>query len=100
PESLSYAMQEMDPSAELVAAVTTGNVAAAADCLNRHPELQSRLDDALPGLSFDGTLLLAAVGRRNEAMIDFLLGRGANINQRSHWWAGGLGGLDADHGLA
>ena len=99
-ESLTQVMQEIDPSAELVAAVTSDNVAAAADCLNRHPELQSRLDAALPGLPFHGTLLLAAVWRRNEAMIDFLLGRGANINQRSHWWAGGFGVLDDDHGLA
>ena len=33
-------------------------------------------------------------------MIELLLAHGANINQRSHWWAGGFGVLDDDHGLA
>lgn len=31
---------------------------------------------------------------------DLLLQAGASINARSHWWAGGFGVLDNDHGLA
>jgi ankyrin repeat protein len=89
----------VDPVREIVAAVEADDVARAATCLDRHPELCARLNDALPGLPFDGTLLLAAVSRRNRVMIDLLLQRGADINQRSHWWAGGFGVLDGDHDL-
>lgn len=89
----------MDPAHEIVAAVKAGDVPRAATCLDHHPELTTRLNDALPGLPFDGTLLLAAVSRQNRPMIDLLLERGADINQRSHWWAGGFGVLDSDHEL-
>jgi ankyrin repeat protein len=88
------------PVEVLVAAVTADDVGAATECLKHHPELRARLDDPLPGLPFDSTVLLAAVSRRNVQMIELLLAHGANINQRSHWWAGGFGVLDGDHGLA
>lgn len=90
----------MDPSQALVDAVTSDDLGAAADCLKHYPELRAQLDDPLPGLPFDSTVLLAAVWRRNIPMIELLLANGANINQRSHWWAGGFGVLDDDHGLA
>jgi ankyrin repeat protein len=88
------------PVETLVAAVASDDVATATECLKQHPELRARLDDPLPGLPFDSTVLLAAVWRRNIPMIELLLAHGANINQRSHWWAGGFGVLDDDHGLA
>jgi ankyrin repeat protein len=90
----------MDPVQEIVAAVKNNDVSQAATCLARHPDLRAHLDDSLPGLSFDGTLLLTAVWRRSRPMIDLLLDNGADINQRSRWWAGGFGVLDDDHGLA
>jgi ankyrin repeat protein len=90
----------VNPVETLVTAVTSDDVVAAGECLKRHPELRARLDDPLPGLSFDSTVLLTAVWRRNIPMIELLLANGANINQRSHWWAGGFGVLDDDHGLA
>ena len=90
----------MDASAALVNAVQKDDVEGATLCLTRYPELLARLNDPLPGLPFDGTLLLAAVWRRSKPMIELLLANGANINQRSHWWAGGFGVLDGDHGLA
>ena len=89
----------MNPVDEIVTAVKADDTPRAAACLNRYPELRARINDALPGLPFDGTLLLAAVGHQNRPMIDLLLERGADINQRSHWWAGGFGVLDADHDL-
>ena len=92
-------MHATNPVEVLVAAVTADDVPTVAQCLARHPELRSRLNDPLPGLSFDGTVLLAAVSRRNTQMIDLLLANGADINQRSHWWAGGFGVLDSDHDL-
>ena len=90
----------MDAAAALVNAVQKDDVEGATLCLTRYPELLARLNDPLPGLPFDGTLLLAAVWRRSKPMIELLLAHGANINQRSHWWAGGFGVLDDDHGLA
>ena len=89
----------MNPVEEIVAAVSSDDVQRASVCLDQHPELRTRLNDALPGLPFDGTLLLAAVSRQNRSMIDLLLERGADVNQRSHWWAGGFGVLDSDHDL-
>ena len=89
----------MDPVHEIVAAVQADDVARAAACLDHHPQLTARLNDALPGLPFEGTLLLAAVSRQNRPMIDLLLQHGADINQRSHWWAGGFGVLDGNHDL-
>jgi ankyrin repeat protein len=89
----------MDPVEEIVAAVKADDVGRAAACLDRHPTLAARLNDPLPGLAFDGTLLLAAVSHQNRPMIDLLLQRGADINQRSHWWAGGFGVLDGNHDL-
>jgi ankyrin repeat protein len=90
----------VDHSETLVAAVKSNDVAAATECLKQHPGLLRRLNDALPGLPFDSTLLLTAVWHRNKLMIELLLASGADINQRSHWWAGGFGVLDDDHGLA
>jgi ankyrin repeat protein len=45
-------------------------------------------------------VLLTAVRGANRKMVDILLAAGADINQRSHWWAGGFGVLDDDRGLA
>ena len=90
----------MDPTETLVTAINSDNLAAATECLTNNPSLRLRLDDPLPGLPFEATPLLAAVWRRSKPMIDLLLAHGANINQRSHWWAGGFGVLDGDHGLA
>jgi ankyrin repeat protein len=89
-----------DPVAELVAAVKANDPAAARRALQNHPELKARLDDPLPGFAFGATPLLAALPSGNREMIDLLLDAGADINRRSHWWAGSFGVLDDDHGLA
>jgi ankyrin repeat protein len=52
------------------------------------------LDGPLEGGAFGETALLAAVRRRDRDAIDALLRAGANINQKSHWWAGGFHVLD------
>ena len=53
----------------------------------------------MPGGSFGATALLVAVQHANREMIDALLEAGGDINTRSHWWAGGFGVLDSEHGL-
>ncbi|HMA42606.1 MAG TPA: ankyrin repeat domain-containing protein [Gemmatimonadales bacterium] len=89
-----------DPVAALVAAIKANDTAAARRTLERHPALKTRLDDPLPGFAFGATPLLAALPWGNREMIELLLSAGADINQRSHWWAGSFGVLDDDHGLA
>jgi ankyrin repeat protein len=83
-----------DPMEALGVAVRSGDVAATRSLLREHPELRSRLDEELPGAAFGGTALLSAVHDANRELADLLLDAGANIDQRSHWWAGGFGVLD------
>ena len=89
-----------DPMDALAGAIKANDVPAARAVLDENPDLRSKLNDAMPGGAFGATPLLAAVHRRNRQMIDVLLRAGADINARSHWWAGSFGVLDGDHGLA
>ena len=89
-----------DPAlAALAVAVQANDTDAVARALADHPGLSSRLDEAMPGGAFGATPLLHAVYHGNRKMIDVLLRAGANINARSHWWAGGFGVLDHDGDL-
>ena len=87
-----------DEFQQLGAAVAANDAAAVASLLQRNPHLKARLNDPLPTESFGTVALQVAVRRANRAMLDVLLDAGANINQRSHWWAGGFGVLDNDGG--
>jgi ankyrin repeat protein len=89
----------MEPSAVLLKAIQANDAPQVAEALERHPELKGKLDGPLPGYSFGGTALLAAVHQRNREMIDALLRAGADINARSDWWAGSFGVLDSASGL-
>jgi ankyrin repeat protein len=84
----------------LAAAVQANDASAASRVLAEHVELAPRLNDPMPGESFGATPLLGAVHRSNREMIDVLLRAGADINARSHWWAGSFGVLDHDGDLA
>jgi ankyrin repeat protein len=78
----------------LAAAIKANDTAAVARTLAANPELEAALDAPLPGAAFGQTALLAAVAHTNRDMVDVLLRAGANINQKSHWWAGGFHVLD------
>ncbi|HEV8600177.1 MAG TPA: ankyrin repeat domain-containing protein [Gemmatimonadales bacterium] len=84
----------------LAAAVRSNDVERVRRVLSEHPELNARLDEALPGDAFGATPLLCAVHQGNRELVDLLLQTGADINVRSHWWAGGFGVLDHDGDLA
>ncbi len=99
-EGVEALASQPDPLKALAAAVKAGEVAEAARIIERHPEVKAKLNDPMPDQAFGGTYLIAAVGRNDREMIDLLLRAGANIDARSHWWAGGFGVLDNDHGLA
>lgn len=91
---------EQDPAGALESAIQANDVARAAEVLERFPALKERLNEPLPKGAFGTTPLIAAVHHRNREMVDLLLRAGADINGRSHWWAGSFGVLDNDCGLA
>jgi ankyrin repeat protein len=78
----------------LKVAICDSDHARVREVLAQHPELRASIDDPLPNSSFGVHALFAAVQRSDRATIDLLLDAGANINQRTEWWAGGFGLLD------
>ena len=78
----------------LLDAIRSNDAAAVARALDEQPDLARKLDDPIPGGAFGQTALLAAVAEANRDVVDVLLRAGANINQKSHWWAGGFHVLD------
>ena len=83
----------------LALAIKRGDPAETRRVLATHPELKSRLNEPLPGGAFGSTALLTAVHRGDQEMADLLLESGADINARSHWWAGSFGVLDGESPL-
>lgn len=62
--------------------------------------LRRELNAALPGGAFGATPLLVATHQGDTAVVDALLEMGADIDGRSHWWAGSFGVLDGDPKIA
>lgn len=88
-----------EPAAELTTAIRAKDVAGTRRVLALHPELKQALNEPMYDAHFGATALIAAVGTGNRELVDLLLDTGADINQRSHWWAGGFGVLDGDSPL-
>jgi ankyrin repeat protein len=84
------------PAAALSRAIRAGDLAGLRATLDRHPELRTTLDQPMHDGHFGGTPLLAAVDTGNQELVATLLDAGADINRKSHWWAGGFGVLDGD----
>lgn len=97
---MPHPRSQADEMQALAEALERGTAAAVDEALARHPSLRSRLDEPVPGGSFGATALIVAVRRANRELVDALLAAGADIDQRSHWWAGGFHVLEHDHGLA
>jgi ankyrin repeat protein len=72
----------------------TGRDAVAVARILEDPAVRSTLNEPIPGGAFGETALIAAVRHADRAVIDLLLQAGADINQKSHWWAGGFHVLD------
>jgi ankyrin repeat protein len=81
-------------SDELLDAIRTDDPKAVARVLEADPSLKARLNEPLAGYSFGQTAVMAAAHRANRDVIDVLLRAGADINQKSHWWAGPFHVLD------
>ncbi len=93
-------LRTTDPMESLAAALKAGKSSAVREVLARFPSLASRLDEPVVGGAFGATPLIVAVERADRELVELLLAAGADINQRSHWWAGGFHVLEDDHGLA
>jgi len=90
----------LSPAQALKAAVCDSDAVRVRELIEQHPELRERIDDSLPDYGFGQHALFAAVQRSDRATIDVLPGAGANIRERTEWWAGGFGVLDdCDPGL-
>ena len=87
-----------EPVQALTAAVKSNDAALVRQVLDRHPSLRSRINEPLPNYGFDAPALVAAVNHNNREMVDVLLDAGANINERTRWWAGSFGVLDSAQG--
>jgi hypothetical protein len=73
------------------------NAALLRDLLARHPEIKAKVNEPFPGEC--GALPITSV--RSREMLDVLLDAGADLNAKSHWWAGGFALLHcADPALA
>ena len=84
-----------NPVEALTAALKSNDVSLVRNVLVRHPSLKSQINEPLPGYGFDAPAIIAAVHHNNREIIDLLLDAGANINERSRWWAGSFGVLDS-----
>lgn len=80
--------------AALAEAIATGDPGAVIAVLDRSPAMRSNLDAPLIGDGFGITPLVRAATKGNLALVDVLLEAGADINGRTHWWAGSFGVLD------
>ncbi|AEU37314.1 ankyrin repeat domain-containing protein [Granulicella mallensis] len=89
------------PIEALIGSIKANDAALVREVLARHPSLKALINKPLPNYGFDEPAILSAVHKQNRDMIDALLDFGANINERSRWWAGSFGVLDfANPGLA
>ncbi|MCE2532549.1 MAG: ankyrin repeat domain-containing protein, partial [Acidimicrobiia bacterium] len=80
-------------AASFFAAVKACDHQAVRACLKADPALVSATDES----SFDAPAVILAAGRGDRGMIDLLLSCGADIDQRSGWWAGGFTALNSGH---
>lgn len=78
----------------LAEAIATGDPGAVTAVLDQFPAMKSHLDAPLIGDGFGITPLVRAATKGNLDMVDVLLQAGADINARTHWWAGSFGVLD------
>ncbi len=82
------------PAEALTAAVRASDAERVARLLAEHAELRASINEPLADYGAGMQAMLAAVQRSDRKTIEVLLENGADINARSHWWAGSVGVLD------
>lgn len=75
----------------LIDAIRRADTGAVRSMITADPALLAATDSH----AFGATALIHAVGAEDREMVDLLLDLGADINQRSDWWAGSFGVLDS-----
>ncbi len=85
---MSTEVETPDPLEALVADVRAGRVEEVRQAIGAAPDLVHAYDPN--AWCCRGTLLNLATSNGDRAMIDALLDLGADINQKSDWWAGGF----------
>lgn len=88
------------PAAALYAAWLADDPSGVEALLHDFPETRGLLNQPFPGSSFGSLPIHDAARKGNLTMVDVLLRAGADINARSHWWAGGFGVLSANAAMA
>ncbi|ABF41373.1 Ankyrin [Candidatus Koribacter versatilis Ellin345] len=83
-----------DAGLALTAAIRANDAKLVRSVLERHPSLTKQINEPLTHYSFDIPPIVAAAERESREVVDVLLAAGANINERSRWWAGSFGVLD------
>jgi ankyrin repeat protein len=91
---LHIELNSTDAIEALIAAIKANDAGLVRQVLARNPSLKTRINEPLPNYGFDEPPILSAVHKQNHDMVDALLDFGANINERSRWWAGSFGVLD------
>jgi len=91
---LHVELDSTDAVEALIAAIKANDAQLVRQVLSRNPSLKTRINEPLPNSGFDQPAILSAVHKQNREMVDALLESGANINERSRWWAGSFGVLD------
>jgi ankyrin repeat protein len=82
----SIQLETGDPMDLLKKAFAEDDAARFRRLLERHPELNAKINE--PVAAFDAPIITRV---RSREMLDVLLEAGADINAKSHWWAGGFG---------
>jgi len=85
-------MPDEDRRAVFLDAVKRNDVSAAERCLAAQPDLVQLYDRDC----FGCRPLTHAASHGHREMVDLLLDRGADIDGKSDWWAGGFGALPCD----
>lgn len=84
-------MSDASELTTFIRAVRGGDLEAVRTMASADPALVRATDPRC----FGATPLIRAVDTDNRPMVDLLLELGADIDQRSDWWAGGFGVLDS-----
>ena len=84
-------MTNSSEMASFVRAVRSGDTGSVRSMAAANPALVGSTDPDC----FGATPLIHAVGANDRTMVDLLLDLGADIDQRSDWWAGSFGVLDS-----
>ena len=83
-----------DPGRALREAIHQRDPATMRRILGSSSALKASINEPISGGAFGQTALIEAVIQGSQPAVDVLLEFGADINQKSHWWAGGFHVLD------